>query len=157
MKTSIYVLLVFTCELLSCNSRRDAFINEYRMPVDSEEEEALSNSEGAGKLPDIVFVSGSQRPGFIIKPKSVATFVFKVKNIGQVDYNGFVLVEGIGGVSGGCQGLKRGETKEVVVKFTAHSKSATYTLKFDIDPYNVIAESNESNNRSRAFTVKTTL
>ena len=157
MKTSIFLLLVFTHELLSCNSRREAFINEYRMPVTTEEKGAQLNSEVAVKLPDIVFVSGSQRPGLTIRPKSVATFTFKVRNIGKVDYNGYVLIEGIGGVSGGCQGLKSGETKEVVVKFTANSKSATYTLKFDIDPYNVIAESNESNNRSRAFTVKTTL
>ena len=131
-------------------------MNEYRMQGVSEEG-TQSDSEAVGKLPDIVFVSGSQRPGLTIRPKSIATFTFKVRNIGKVDYNGYVLIEGIGGVSGGCHGLKSGETKEVVVKFTANSKSATYTLKFDIDPYNVIAESNELNNRSRSFTVKTTL
>jgi subtilase family serine protease len=107
------------------------------------------------KLPDFKIISSSVSPQGMITPKTKCKFTFTVKNIGKGDYNGTILVGGPAPARG-FNSLKAGETKKAVVEYTAYSKNATYTLTFKVDPENVIKETNESNNESQTFTIKTT-
>lgn len=108
------------------------------------------------ELPDFTIISSSVSPKGMVAPKTKCKFTVKVKNIGKGDYNYAISVGGPGIVGRGFNSLKAGETKEVVVEYTPVSKNATYTLKIKVDPDNVIEETNESNNESQTYTIKTT-
>lgn len=108
-------------------------------------------------FPDLVFVGEAMSPsGPAVAPGTTLQFNFKVRNIGNASVTGGIAVSGpgIGFISGG---LQPGQTKPVTVNYTVHSKNATYNnLVFTIDPDNITKESNENNNNSRSFSVRTT-
>ena len=112
-------------------------------------------------FPDLVISSGKATPsGNLVAPGTILKFSFQISNLGEaaVPSNQFIMVTGPGNISGGFSGgLQPGETKTATIDFTAHSKGAAYNnMLFTVDQDNIIKESNENNNNSQTFTVKTT-
>ncbi|MEH6538417.1 MAG: CARDB domain-containing protein [Psychroserpens sp.] len=148
------IIIMTTIILFSCGQKkedRNGKITPEVPPVVEVPQEIVS-----AKLPDLMIISSSVSPKGMVAPKTKCKFAVKVKNIGRGDYNHAISVGGPGIVGRGFNSLKAGETKEVVVEYTPVSKNATYTLKFKVDPDNVIKETNESNNESQTYTIKTT-
>ncbi len=108
-------------------------------------------------LPDLVIVRGwSESPSPVVAPGTHVRFRFQVQNRGTAPANGFIQVSGPGGHSGGfVGGLRPGETKTATVSYPFYSRGATHALRFTVDADNVIRESNEENNTSQPFTVRT--
>ena len=165
MKTKFLFLFLLSVLLIyNCKSKKSGSHNEPRS-VDSsteavepmsEEESEDEESTAPPKLPDLVIWSGSLSPGGFVSPGTKCTFTFEVRNIGLENYAGAIMVGGPGIAAKGFSGLDKGETKEAVVHFTAHSRGAKYELRFTVDPDNVITESDESNNESQLYIIQTT-
>ncbi len=150
-----------TIILLSCGGKKEnqnsISTPEVSQPAAEQPQEDVETppEKEITKLPDLTIIAGSVSPQGMVAPKTVCKFTFHVRNVGNGDYDHTIMVGGPG-IGQGFSSLKAGETKTVVVEYTPYSKNATYTLKFKVDPDNVIKESNESNNESQTFTIKTT-
>ncbi|MCA6073992.1 CARDB domain-containing protein [Fulvivirga sedimenti] len=162
MKLKQIIIIATTVILFSCGQNKDngngkAAPQASQPDVEVQQPDTeIPEEEVIAKLPDLVIISSSVSPAGMVAPKTKCTFTFEVKNIGEGDYDHTIVVGGAGIVANGINSLKAGETKKVIVEYMPYSKNATYTLKFKVDPDDVIKESNESNNESQTYTIKTT-
>lgn len=107
-------------------------------------------------LPDLVIVSVSRTPSDPVPPGTTVQFSVTVQNRGNGGYPARIVVAGPGNYSGSFDGLSAGQSKVARIGYPVHSPNATYGgLRFTVDPDNVIRESNETNNSSREFSIRT--
>jgi hypothetical protein len=108
--------------------------------------------------PDLVIISARQFPrGAILSKASPIYFELRVANRGSAPYGGTVLVQGWGGVRHDFQGLGPGESKSVrlplAIRASGPGRTKIDNIFFRVDPYNVVAEVDESNNTIGPFAV----
>jgi hypothetical protein len=107
-------------------------------------------------LPDFAITGYWRDPAepLPVPPGSKVYFHIKVTNLGTAPYGGYVVVQGPGNYSGGFNGLVPGETKEAVVEFVVRLTNGTVSGNyFLVDPDNIAAELNETNNTLGPLTV----
>lgn len=156
MKMKQLIIIMTTIVLFSCGQKKGNGGAEQKDPPVEEIEDVPPPHKVITELPDLVIISSLVSPTGMVAPKTKCKFTVQVKNIGEAGYNHAISVGGPGIIGRGFNSLEAGETKEVVLEYTLVSQNATKTLKFKVDPDNVIKETNESNNESQTHTIKTT-
>ena len=108
-------------------------------------------------VPDLMITSVTWEPNSaLVPPQTTVRFAIEVENRGSASASTTIVVTGPGNYSGAIiGGLQPGETKTASIDYPVVSPLATYTMSFTVDPDNVIAESNDSNNQSRQITIQT--
>lgn len=108
-------------------------------------------------LPDLVIEDVSWTPSApIVTPGTTLHITIRVANRGDGAYPQTIVVTGPGNYSGAIVGgLGPGQSGTASIDFPLVSKLVTVTLRFKVDPDNIIRESNENNNESHEITVST--
>ena len=109
----------------------------------------------AGAQPDLVISDVSVQPAGPLVPADSVQITATVRNIGAADYAQRIVVQAPGNHTGGFNGLAAGASDVALIDFPVVSPDVTYTLSLVVDPDNVIAESNESNNESVTIQIST--